>query len=594
MTEKLDNTLEWEQKTAGEQYNNNIRYYTATDLNWNMYNDNQWVGVKANDLLKFQANVCKQSTNYQRASILSRPIKAEYDADNIPEPMPGSQDPVDLANKSKREIIKKLTQAASMKWEKEKMQHKLHEILLDGAVSGDMCVHTYWDETMATGQLETGDFHTDVIDGARVMPSNPNSADMQSQEYILIVGREAVSKLKAEAKRNKVSQYFIDAIMSDRDTEYQIGERGKIELESKDDVGAKATYVIKYWKDESGEVFWNKSTRYCQIVKNRKLGNAKGEYIEETKITRYPIAWGNWDIIKNSYHGNSLIGGIVDNQLTINQLIAMCNHWMRLNAFGKTIIDSDRIEKWTNKLNEVIKCSGSTDGVVKQLAAGNFNSAILELIKLIVQYTKEFSGATEGALGQINPEQASGTAIMMAAKQSAVPHANILENLTQFVEDIYLIWGEFMLKKYNTRKLFFKNEKNMLTAFDYNSEDISDVLLSCKVNVGPSSIYSETVLMQNLDSLAQRGPEWITPVEYYEAVATMNILPNPQKLIANAKVREMQKAQIQQMQQQLALAQGLPPQLTTATGQGANSPELQGALGATAQNSLRTSQPKQS
>ena len=583
MTQKWDNTQEWNEKRIGEDYNNTIGYYATTDLNWSMYNGNQWVGVKTNGLPKMTMPICQQAIDYIISSILSRPLAAEYNADNIPEPPPAPQDGQDsfknMQNRELRKTIKNLTLAADMKWEKEKMDAKLRALLLDAANSGDMCIHVYWDSRVNTRQFEQGDFKAEVIDGANVMFGNPNTPEVSCQPYIIIVGREVVSKLKAEAKANGVSKELRDRIEPDENTEYQIGERGKTELTGNDNETKKATYVIKYWRDEeSGHIFWNKSTQYCPIRKS-----------VDTMLTRYPVVWGNWRSIKNSYHGNSATGAIVDNQIAINQMFAMVVYWMRMSAFGKTIIDSSRIPVWSNKIGEVIKADGNVDNIVKQLQSGNFNSAILEVINLAIKYTKDFVGANEAALGQINPERTSGTAIMMTAKQAAIPHENVLAHLEQFVEDLYLVWGDCFLKKYNSRTLYFRDEKTKrMDSFDYNSAELSDVLLSCKVNVGPSTIWSETLLLQNLDNLLAR--QAITPRQYFERIAPLNILPDVQGLIADAKLKEMQDALQAQAEQQMALA-GVKVNKSTGGVEPSNIPELQGMNGAMAQNSLKASQP---
>lgn len=580
MTEKWDSTREWNEKRIGEDYNNSIGYYSTTDLNWSMYNGNQWIGVKANGLPKVTMPICQQAVDYLISSILSRPLKAEYDADNIPEPMPDSKAPEDVRDRNIRLAIRRLTEAATMKWEKDKIDFKLRSLLRDAANSGDMCAHVYWNPNVKTGQDETGDFCTELVDGGNVMFGNPNTPIVEAQPYILLVGRETVSKLRAEAKANGVSKEMRERIMSDENTEYQIGERGKTELTGNDEENKKATYVIKYWRDEeSGHIFWNKSTQYCPIRKTVDSG-----------MTRYPVVFGNWRAIKNSYHGNSAIGMIVDNQIAINQMFAMVVYWMRMAAFGKTIIDSTRISSWSNKIGEVIKSDGNVDGIVKQLESGNFNSAILEVINLAIKYTKDFIGANDAALGQINPERTSGTAIMMMAKQAAIPHENVLANLEQFIEDLYLVWGEFYTKKYKSRRLFYRGEDEKLAAFSYNSADLSDAILSCKVNVGPSTIWSEPLLLQNLDNLL--GRQALSPLQYFERAKTMNILPDVQGLIADAKLKEMRAELQQKAEQQLAM-QGITMGKPQKPSGASSVPELQGMNGAMAQNSLRASQPAQ-
>lgn len=587
MPEKFDNTQEWNEKTLGETYNTNLNYYNKTDLCWRFYNGDQWFGIKLNGLSATQYNVCAQGTDYIRASILSRPIKGEYNADNIPEPLRDDKSPEAEKNREIRKKVVLLNKAAEMKWEKEKMESKLRDLLLDAACSGDMATHTYFDASVDTKQNEKGDFHTEIIDGANVMFGNPNVQETEKQPYILVIGRDTVQNLKSEAERNKVPKKEIEKIISDRDTEYQVGEWKNVELEGSEEDNLKATYVVKYERDpKTKNVFWSKSTKHCVIRSKVDLG-----------INRYPIAFANWKKMKNSYHGNSLIFEYIENQKAINQLFALVIHWARMSAFGKVIIDSSKISQWSNKIGEVIKADGSVNDVVKQLEAGQFNSALLTIIDMNIKYTKDFIGANEASLGQINPERASGTAIMLNAKQAAIPHANILANLTQFVEDIYLIWGEFFLKKYNNRTLYVPDKDGRMSAQPYNSDALSDVLLSCKVNVGQSNIWSEPMLVQNLDNLLARDK--ISTVQYLERIATLNLLPDVQGLITDAKEREIIERNNNDLRKQIEqfMKTGqIPPQWLQGGGKPANpnnAPELQGNMGRMAQNNLRSSQPKQ-
>ena len=41
----------------------------------------------------------------------------------------------------------------------------------------------------------------ELVDGINVMFGNPNSADVESQPYILVIGRDTVASLKWEAER---------------------------------------------------------------------------------------------------------------------------------------------------------------------------------------------------------------------------------------------------------------------------------------------------------------------------------------------------------------------------------------------------------
>lgn len=57
----------------------------------------------------------------------------------------------------------------------------------------------------------------------------------------------------------------------------------------------------------------------------------------DTGLTRYPIAWGNWEKQKNQYHGRALVTGLIPNQIFINQMFATAMRHLQLMAFPKTV-----------------------------------------------------------------------------------------------------------------------------------------------------------------------------------------------------------------------------------------------------------------
>lgn len=551
--EQFDPTEEFRLKLAGEEYNNKLNYYAKTDLHWNFYNGNQWLGITTNGLSKWTFNICKSAVNYFIAFIMSQKVKMQYSAENLPDEPDNPQD------QQLKDFVEMLSKMADMKWEKDKMDTLLREAMLDAANTGDFAAYVYWDANKETGQVEKGDFCTELVDGVNVMFGNPNNRKVEPQPYILINGRDMVSKLQEEARVNGIDEDSIKNITPDQDNQYQAGAQGKTELDSKGVTG-KCNYIIKFWKKD-GQVYWNKSTKACPIRKDVALG-----------ISRYPIAWGNWESIKNSYHGMSAVEGIIDNQISINQLFAMVAYWMKMSAFGKTVYDSTRIPKYSNRIGEAIPADGPTNDLVYQLQAGNFNAAILEVINMAIKYTKDFIGANDALMGQVDPEQASGVAIISTTKQASIPMGNITANRDQFVEDIGLIWGEFFLKKYNSRKVSFRDNGKVMTD-QYSTEGFQDILLKCKVDVGPSTYWSEISGIQALDKLLEMGK--ITDIQYYERMSKMNIIPDCQGLIEDAK-KLIQENQLMTKVMTDFIAQ-LPPEIQQIL-QGMKDEELQGTV----------------
>jgi hypothetical protein len=530
-----DYTEVWKKLQRGIDYNTKLDLYTKNTLYWNFYNDNQWIGVKNNGLPKWQFNICKAIINYFVAFICSQTLKIKYSINNV------SDNAVTEEDKRLELFAEKMSNIAQMKWEKDKMDYKLRKLMTDGAVTGDYCAYVLWDKNIKTGQYETGDFTTEVVDGVNVFFGNPNCADVEKQPYILIRGRDTVDNLQNEARTiGKISEEEIQTITSDTDTEYQAGEQSKKELENAGEFG-KCTFVIEFYK-KNGTVYFNKSTKNCVIRKDVDLG-----------IEKFPVAWGNWDTIKNSYHGNPPIAGIIDNQISINQLFAMVAYAMKMNAFGKVVYDGTRIiDGWNNNIGEAIRADGDVDGIVKQIQAGNFNSAILSVIDMAVNYTKQFVGANDILMGTADARYSSGVAVVAIQKQAAIPLSNIIANKIQFLEDLALIWGEFTIKKYKSRVINY--EKNGTVIKDeFNTEGMEDVLLNTKIDISESSYLSEITAIQTLDALLQQGV--INKVQYFDRLKNMGVIPNCEGLLEDSKAELQQQQQLMQQQQEQEVEQ---------------------------------------
>ena len=85
------------------------------------------------------------------------------------------------------------------------MDYRLRDALFDGAITGDYCAHFWYDpDAMPYGGAfgaHRGEIQMELVDGINVMFGNPNDRRVETQPYILIVGRDTVEHLRWEAER---------------------------------------------------------------------------------------------------------------------------------------------------------------------------------------------------------------------------------------------------------------------------------------------------------------------------------------------------------------------------------------------------------
>jgi hypothetical protein len=162
-----------------------------------------------------------------------------------------------------------------------------------------------------------------------------------------------------------------------------------------------------------------------------------------------------------------------------------------MTAFGKVIYDSSRIASYNNAIGSAIAVEGDITGAVQQLQAGQLNTNIFGFIGDLVSQTKDLNGANDTALGNANPNVASGTAIMANVTQNAIPLENPKQILYQFVEDFVLNLEDFIENKYKVpRQVGYMDEK-VSKVGEINGKDYKDISLKLKVEVGASTIWSE-------------------------------------------------------------------------------------------------------
>lgn len=529
-----DITETWSLVDDGQSYNSDIGYYQMVDQNEAFIRGDQWRGVVTNGLPTPVFNIIKRVRDYKVSSIMSQKVKGQYNVENISS---NTQDPAELELLQMIEIINNYTE---IKWEKEKMDAKIRECLMDGFATGDYCIYVYWDAYKETGQDAKGDFCCEVIDGVNVLFGNPNNRDVEKQPYIILLGRDMAKNLQNEAKRNGIKEQDYSKIASDEDTMYTAGEYGKKELNKKSDNG-KCTYAIKLWK-EDGKVYFTKSTKYCTIKEKVDM-----------QIRRYPVVFANWEKVKNSYHGRAECTGMLPNQRYINKQFAMLMTWMMYNALGKVAYDSTRIPAYSNQIGVAIPVNGDITGAIQQIPAGNFNGGVLELVNIAMKETMNALGVNDVVLGDIKPDNTS--AIIAVQKQSAVPLENVQSNLFQFIEDLYLIWGEFIIAMYTADRMLPQKQNEETSYAPFNSQMLQDKLLTVKVDIGPSSYFSEITSMQTLDAMLKGN--YITMLQYLERLPN-GIIPKKQELMEEIR-KEMEQKKL--MEQQATQQQAMPTEM---------------------------------
>ena len=464
----------------GRDYNRQIGLYDTVNRNERFYRGDQWNGVEAGDLPTPVFNLFKRVINYFVSTIMSQKMSLHFSAEGI-----GC-----LYDKQKAKQIDDtchlITRFLNYRFEKDKIDALLTDGLQEAAITGDLFLYVYWDPSRRTAQGYTGDFVTTLVDGTQVFFGDVNSSEVEDQPYILLTGRELVSRLRDEALAAGATPEEAEKIVPDRDVTEQTGDFGKRELE-----GTKATFVIKLFKKD-GSVHYRKSCRNLVIVPERNTG-----------LSRYPVTLMNWEKVKNSYHGQAAATPLADNQLYINKAFAMVMKHMMDLSFSKVIYNSNIIDEWTGEIGEAVAVNGPVENAAQRLEPGSMQAGFLDVINMTIRLTKELMGATDAALGNVAPNNTS--AIIALQQSSSVPLELQKKALYTMVENLGMIWLDFIFHYYDSKRIILFREKEELFGGQVSAQDVKDVIFSCTAQVGASSYWSELAQVTTLDHLFTAG-----------------------------------------------------------------------------------------
>lgn len=497
MNNKITKT--WSQYEAGCDYKRSIGLYETIRENERFLRGDQWHGSSGVDLPKPVFNILRRVVDYMVCTVFSKKVAINFTDDDIP--YTEDSEKLDVMRRG----IELLGKHASYRWEKNKMDKIMRSALYDAAITGDGAVYCYFDPDAHAPKPFKGDIVTENIDNVNLFVADVNRADIQSQEYIILAGRQSVNSLRREAVKYGMSHADADRLISpDDEALFGAGDMAEKELDG-DDEERKATYLIKFWREE-GKVCFEKSLRSCVI---RRV---------KTNCRLYPVAYMNWYPTKNSFHGTSPITGLIPNQKFINHGYAMVMKHMTDTAFSKVVYDKTRIPEWTNEVGEAIAAVGSTNvsDAVSIIEPGKLEEGYMELLDSTIAATKEMMGATEAALGNLNPVNTS--AILAIQEASKVPLLQIKDNVIGFAEDIANIWADMMCTYYPPERLVPFYEEGEAVSLRADFSVLCDTMINAHVEISDPERFSVAYSQSVLDKLLDAGH--ITFTEYLERLPT--------------------------------------------------------------------------
>lgn len=522
--EEVKTTEIWDLYEKMRNYNNLLNVYGDTDRNYRMYNGNQWAGLKIDGIEPVCLNFIKPIVKYKLSVIHSNDYSVVYSAENIE----GEQDFKDIAVKTCELLNKKARQV----WEKDGFDRKLRKITKDAAINDEGIIYVNYD-------TEKNIPINEVIYKSDVGYGNENSEDIQSQPYIIIRQRKAVSEIQEIALNKGMSEKEILYIVGDNDTSDAPGESSKYE------VNDNCWFITKLWK-EKGQVWYAQATKYVDIVEPTN-----------TELTLYPLVHMTWEEKIGYSRGEGEVRQLIPNQIEVNKTIMRRALVAKKTAYPQTIANVGKIRnpKAISRIGSVIETNSQTVDDVKKILTttqpAQMSTDVDKLQNDLITLTRELAGAGDIATGEVNPESASGKAILAVQNASQMPMNEQLETLKDLVDKLARIWLD-MWKTYAVDGLMVENEiKDELTGqtstqmVNISYEILEKLQAEVKVDITPKSPfdkYAQEVSIENMLKAGYFNTEKLSELEVYVSLLDDDSAMPKQKLEEAIKhIKKMQE-----------------------------------------------------
>jgi len=528
-----DYKIAWEMYRKGLDFNQQINLEETVRINENFFIGKQWEGVPANNLPTPQINILKRVGLFTIATIVSDNIKVTTTALSNT-----------VGTSTYKDMVRVINDEFEAIFERNKVAALIREFARNACVDGDGCIYVYWDADAETGQQSKGQIKCETVDNTRVFFGNPSDVRVDEQPWIIISRRIPERKARMQARNNGAVGWRRIAAHPDESDAVD-------EAKWNDEL---VTVIQIFWKDDdTGEIWTYQSCETAEIEAPKSLG-----------ITHYPICWLCWDNIKDSYHGQAMITGLVPNQIAINRTHAMTQVSMLSSAFPTKIYDKTRIGKITNQVGMAYGVSGAVDNAMKVVEGAQIQPQIYQYIQTFLEETEQSLGATSVALGDTRPDNTS--AIIALQRAAATPSELTKQNIYSAVEDLARVCLDFMGEYYGIRyvdrpiKERERQAAAMAQAVNPDQdipEEVPDIFdftmlkmhpVQIKVDVGASTYYSEIASIQTMEGLLQQ--QLINVVQFLERLPD-DYVPNKVGLIAEKKNELIQ-------QQQMMMGVGMP------------------------------------
>lgn len=539
-TREIKETPIWKLYEDGRNYHRRIGIYSDTDRNYRFYNGDQWAGAKMGDVEPVQKNFIKPIVKYKLSVIHSNLYAVVYSSLNF-------------ENRDFRRAAERycdlLNGYAMRVWERDQMDKKGRGITRDAAINDEGIIYVNFDRDKMLPVNE-------IIKKNDIYYGNENDDDIQSQPYILIRKRLPVVNAIELALSLGMSEDKVEYIIGDNDNFEESGDAAK---EEKDNM---VTVVYKMYR-EKGTVHFSVATRWVDISEDNDTG-----------LSLYPVAHFVWEEKEGSARGEGEVRNLIPNQIEVNRTEVRRVLTVKQQAYPQKVVDKSKVANPAalGTVGGTIFTNGQpvedVHKIVGTLQPAQMSPDVKELQTDLIQVTRELAGAGDIATGQVDPESASGRAILAVQQASQAPMTEQKEGYKAFIEDLARIWLEYLIAYakdgVNMEEEYTDPEtgEELVRLVNVPQSALEQLQAAVKVDITPKSVYDRFAQEQTIENLLLQGfltAQRVGELEIYAKLLDDDSVAPKQKILeAIAYIKEEQRkiaaiqAQAHLMQQRAA------------------------------------------
>ena len=519
----------WQKYEQGLDYGRQTGRFDNAEKCWRFFEGDQWRRIKnADGALPFY-NIIRPVVNYKKARIAMNAKTITFSLDE----------------RDDAGVMDAVNEQVKAAWEFGKMDNICWETVEMALVGGDAVIYfpdgRFFSQQEKLCRCNDRRRFARVLDGCHVFLGDEEETDLQNQPYIIVEERLLTEQIRRTARLNGIPEDEVANIMPDERSDAEIttadGDEQKV-------VGGYTTSILFLERTEKG-------IRFCRAV--RDLIYQPFHTIDGLQY--YPMVSYTVNRQKGKARGFGEVLHMIPNQIAINRTLVQRSEAIKMAAFPKLIYNKSVVQnpgELTNagaaieiednmNLTNVLNTVGYLQAQPVSGDATNFENELISI-------TKELAGAGDAALGNINPEQASGAAITAVQDQADIPLNREVSAFAQMIEDIAIVWYHLIMT-YNP--ISFKGKNGTVSR-----RALEELCPKIEINVSSTIPDTVTARINTLYSLLAANPPLITFEEFMELAGSDSNIPieklkamreeaENRRMLQQAEVMEQQAMDIQ-------------------------------------------------